>query len=282
MTLPLTGCTFGWLHRSSLADALESLAAHGFRSVEVTTAPPHLYAPEVDAAGRRELTRTLERLDLTLISVNPSFVDVNLISTNPGIREASLRQMRAEIDLAADCGGAFVVIMPGHRHALAPAPDERCAELFDAALADLLPRARDRGVTLALENSPYGYLGSSAQMRDLVRRWDDPHLAITYDAANALAIEDPAEGVRAVAPHLALAHVSDTWRDHWAHTSAGRGEVDFGAFARALTDIGFTGPTAYELVDGEPVDPRLPTDLATLRAAGWDPAQRPHLDERQV
>lgn len=275
MSLPLTGCSFGWLHQDSLDVALEALAAHGFRSVEVTTAPPHLYAPEADAAVRRELTATLARLDLALVSVNPSFVDVNLISTNPGVRDASLAQMLAEIDLVADCGGAYVVIMPGHRHALAPAPERRCAELFDDALATLLPRARARGVTLALENSPYGYLGSSADMLDLVRRWDDPHFKITYDVANALAIEDPAEGVRAIGPYLALAHVSDTWKDRWAHTSPGRGEVDFTAFARALDAIGFTGPTVYELVDGEPVGPRLAGDLAALRAAGWDPALRP-------
>lgn len=274
MSLPLTGCSFGWMHRAPLATALETLAAYGFRSVEVTTSPPHLYAPEADAA---ELTATLARLDLALVSVNPSFVDVNLISTNPGVRDASVAQMLAEIDLVADCGGAYVVIMPGHRHALAPAPDRRCAELFDDALATLLPRARARGITLALENSPYGYLGSSADMLDVVRRWDDPHFKITYDVANALAIEDPAAGVRAVGAHLAIAHVSDTWTDRWAHTSPGRGEVDFAAFAAALDAIGFTGPTVYELVDGEPVEPRLDRDLAALRAAGWDPSLRPEL-----
>jgi sugar phosphate isomerase/epimerase len=278
MTLPLAGCSFGWMHQAPLNDALEALAAHGFRSVELTTAPPHLYTPGATAAVRRELTQTLDRLGLTLVSVNPSFVDVNLISTNPGIRETSTRQMLDEIDLVADCGGAFVVIMPGHRHALAPAPDDSCAGLFDDALAVLLPRARERGVILALENSPYGYLGSSSDLLELVRRWNDPHLKITYDVANALAIEDPAAGVRAVGAELALAHVSDTWTSRWAHTSPGRGEVDFPAFARALNDIGFVGPTVYELVDGEPVEPRLPGDLATLRAAGWDPALRPQLE----
>lgn len=99
----------------------------------------------------------------------------------------------------------------------------------------------------------------------------------TYDrvrpayVANALAIEDPADGVRRIGPRLALAHVSDTWRDTWAHTSAGRGEVDFPAFAVALTDIGFGGPTVYELVDGEDPEPRLPADLAALASAGWAP-----------
>jgi sugar phosphate isomerase/epimerase len=263
----LTGCSFGWLHSATLPEALECLADRGFRSVEVTTSPPHLYAPEAD---RDEFAKLLDRYDLRLISVNPSFVDVNLISTNPGVRAASLTQMLAEIDLCADCGGSYVVIMPGHRHALAPAPADWCARLFDEALDVLLPRAQARGITLALENSPYGYLGPSHEMLELVRRRDHPNLKITYDVANALALEDPAQGVRAIGEHLALAHVSDTWRDRWAHTSPGRGEVDFPAFANALRDIGFSGPTVYELVDGEPVEPRLDTDLAALADAGWD------------
>jgi sugar phosphate isomerase/epimerase len=65
--------------------------------------------------------------------------------------------------------------------------------------------------------------------------------------------------------------VSDAWRGKWAHTSPGRGEVDFAGFAKALSQIGFAGPTVYELVDGDDPEPRLPADLATLAAAGWTP-----------
>ena len=106
----------------------------------------------------------------------------------------------------------------------------------------------------------------------LAERWDTPWLRVAYDTANALATEDPADGVRRVGRHLAIAHVSDTWRHRWAHTSPGRGEVDFPAFARALADIGFTGPTVYELVDGEDPQPRLERDLAALETAGWSRA----------
>jgi sugar phosphate isomerase/epimerase len=65
--------------------------------------------------------------------------------------------------------------------------------------------------------------------------------------------------------------VSDTWASRWAHTSIGRGEVDFAAFTAALRDAGFTGTTVYELVDGEDPEPRLAADLSALRAAGWSP-----------
>ena len=206
-----------------------------------------------------------------MVSVNPSFADINLVSTNPEIREISERQLVGNVELAADLGARFVVVIPGRRHALAPAPGDAARAVLDRGLAALVARAEELGVTIALENSPYGYLGRSSDLVEIVERWRSPRLRITYDVANALAIEDPAEGVRRAGEYLALAHVSDTWRSKWAHTSAGTGEVDFTGFARALTEAGFAGPTVYELVDGADPEPRLPADLATLAAAGWAP-----------
>jgi sugar phosphate isomerase/epimerase len=270
--LPLSGCTFGWLHRAPLTDALRALNAAGFGSVELTTAPPHLFTRHFGRYERLALVRLLRSLRLEVLSVNPSFADINLISTNPEIRDVSERQLRAEIELAADLEARFVVVIPGRRHALAPAPAEAARAVLDESLGRLVHRAESLGVTIALENSPYGYLGSAAELVEVVRDWDSPQLRITYDVANALAQEDPAAGVARVAGYLALAHVSDTWRHRWAHTSAGRGEVDFAAFAVALRAAGFAGPTVYELVDGEDPGPRLPDDLALLENAGWSRA----------
>ena len=163
-----------------------------------------------------------------------------------------------------------MVVIPGRRHALAPAPDAAAKAVLNETLGRLLDRAAALGVTIALENSPYGYLGSAADLLNLAAEWHSPHLRVTYDAANALAQENPADGVARVAGYLALAHVSDTWRARWAHTSPGRGEVDFAAFAAALTAAGFAGTTVYELVDGEDPAPRLAADFAALAKAGWE------------
>jgi sugar phosphate isomerase/epimerase len=270
--LPLIGCTFGWLHQVPLAGALRELAAHGVRQVELTTAPPHLFTRHFGSYERKELARLLSRLGLTVVSVNPSFADINLISTNPEIREVSERQLAAELELAADLGAGYVVVIPGRRHALAPAPEAAARAVLDEGLGRLLHRATVLGVTIALENSPYGFLGSSADLLGIVKGWDSPRLRVAYDVANALAQEDPADGVARLGQYLALAHVSDTWRTRWAHTSIGRGEVDFAGFAAALAaNSAFTGPTVYELVDGEDPGPRLAADLDALARAGWTP-----------
>ena len=274
--LPLAGCTFGWLHQAPLVDALRELSGHGVRQIELTTAPPHLFTRHLGSYERKDLARLLTRLDLTVVSVNPSFADINLISTNPEIRAVSERQLTAEIEFAADLGARYVVVIPGRRHALAPAPDAAARAVLDEGLGRLLHRATGLGVTIALENSPYGYLGSSADLLGVVSAWDSPRLRVAYDVANALAQEDPADGVARLGEYLALAHVSDTWRAKWAHTSVGRGEVDFAGFAAALAaNTAFTGPTVYELADGEDPAPRLATDLGALARAGWAPGGAP-------
>jgi len=42
---------------------------------------------------------------------------------------------------------------------------------------------------------------------------------------------DPAEDARAAGELVNLVHISDSWRNRFAHTQVGRGEIDFPAFA---------------------------------------------------
>jgi sugar phosphate isomerase/epimerase len=269
MGLRLAGHTFGYLQHRSLSEALDDLARHGLREFELTPMPPHLHTPGFGAYDRRALARRLDRLGLTCIAVNPGFVDINLISVNPDFRELSLRQIELGIELAHDLGARYHVIVPGRRHALSPPPEADARAVLLDGLARLLRCAEVHGIELALENSPYGFLGLAGDLVAIAEELENPRLRLCYDVANALAQEDPAEGVRQAGPWLGLAHVSDTWRDRWAHTSPGRGEVDFGAFAAALAEIGYSEATVFELVDAEDPGPRLADDLATLRSHGW-------------
>ena len=267
--LHLSGCTYTWLHQEPLEHALATLADHGFTTFELTTASPHLFTRHCGPYERARLKRLLGSLGLRPVSVNPSYADINVISTNPEIQRISEQQIASEIDLAHELGAEFVVLIPGRRHQLSPAPADAAIAVLEGVLERLVARAERLGVTLTLENSPYGFLGTSAEQLEIVERFDSPHLGLTYDVANALAIEDPCDALRHIAGRLRLVHVSDTWTDRWAHTSVGRGEVDFAAFAATLREVGYAGTTVYELVDGEPAEPRLRSDLAELEKAGW-------------
>jgi len=268
-SLTLSGCSFGWLPFASLDTALADLADHGFTSFELTTAPPHIHSPGLNRSERVGLAKRLDRFGLRAVSTNPTFCDINLVSTNSDFRKLSEDQIIHELELAADLGAETVVVIPGRLHSLAPAPADRLRHDLAESLTRLLNRADAVGVTIALENSPYGYLRTSTELVEVADEIDHPRLGIVYDVANALAIEDPVEGVATVAHRLVLTHLSDTRRDRWTHTSPGRGEVDFSAFAEALSKIEFTGHNVYELIDMEPPAPRLEADIAALETVGF-------------
>ncbi len=213
LALPLSGCSFGWLHQAPLADALRALARHGFRSLELTTAPPHLFSPGFGPYERRGAqARTLAGLGLQVVSVNPSFADINLVSTNPEIREISERQLVANIELAADLGARFVVVIPGRRHALAPAPADAAQAVLDRGWNGCWPGPRSSASPSPWRTAP------------TVPRAGPPTWSRSWSAGTPRGCASPTtwptrwrsrtqpRGCGGPAEYLALAHISDTWR----------------------------------------------------------------------
>ncbi|MHA6630260.1 sugar phosphate isomerase/epimerase family protein [Pseudonocardia sichuanensis] len=278
--LALGGTTYSWMHQATLAEAVDHLAAAGFQQIELTTAAPHLQARACGAFERHQLLRRLRNHGMTVTSTNPGFLDINLISPSNEFRRTSMEAIQTELELAHDLEAPLIILMPGRRHALSPAPVDACRWWLDRALDTLLTRAQALGVTLALETNPYGYLGSAAELAELVDEVGHPNLGIAYDVANTINQEDPADGVRTAGHRIRIAHMSDTWRDRWAHTSPGRGEVDFERYADALREIGFDGVTIFELIDMEPPLPRLRDDIATFAEWGWSTGVRGTIPSR--
>ena len=267
MALPLGVTTYGYLYRRTLEGALRAIAGAGYRLVEISTISPHVYTPATGILERWALRRLLQSLDLRCMSINAA--EQNLISPHPALREAALKEYEATIEFAADLEVGIVIVGPGRLNPLIPMPENDAIALLKRQLERLLSRANPLGVRLAVETFPFGFMRTGAEVKSIVDSLADANLGIAYDCANVLAHEDPAQGVRAIAERLLIAHLSDGWKDRFAHTSVGRGEVDFQSYCNALREAGFTGPSIYELVDGEDPDPRIAENAKTFRAWGW-------------
>jgi sugar phosphate isomerase/epimerase len=126
-------------------------------------------------------------------------------------------------------------------------------------------------VVIGLENGPTNVLDRAAQVAAVCGVVDRPSLRMVYDVANAQMVEDPAEGLSDVLPHLALVHVSDTSRTRWAHARVGGGDVDFEAIAGALDSARYDGPSVMEIVDFDDPAGALASSLKALRRWGWRP-----------
>ena len=265
--LELGVATFGYLYRKSLQQSLRSIHDAGFHLVELMAAPPHLYAPTTSAEQARAIRRYLRLLELRCVALNAS--ELNLISPNRALRDTAESQYIQTIRLAHDLEVDLVVVVPGRLNPLIPMPLGDALSILHVQLESLLSYAHQLGVRLALETSPYGFLQRASEVRDVVDPFNDPHLGIAVDCANVVPKESPSDAVAEAGAKLLIAHVSDTTPQAFAHTSIGKGTIDFDKYAKALLQAQFNGPTVYELVDGEDPDLTLAADLKALRRFGW-------------
>lgn len=267
---PLGAATYTYLYAArDVADALRRLAVAQLSLVEFTAAPPHVQECQLDAGELRRIRRVANRLGLQLISLNPTYLDLNLASLNKGIREESLHQLTSGLQLCHDLEIGILVLFAGRRHVLAPAPFDLVEGPLLDGLTVLLDRAATLGVTVGLENGPTLMLDRGADVARVCTTLRHKNLGAVFDAANSYMVEDPAEGLRAVLPHTVLVHLSDTTRTRWAHAPVGRGTVDFDAISVVLDEASYSGPTILEVIDLEDPSGGLTSSAARLALLGW-------------
>jgi sugar phosphate isomerase/epimerase len=267
---PLTvgACTYGYLWDLALPQAVEHLAALGFRYFELMTTPPHCWPRGWSAAQRRDYRRHYEACGLVMSSVNPTFLDLNLASPNPGIREETVTQLRETLALAHDVGAPMMLVTAGKQHPLIAPDPGYLWDLVAQGLEALLVDCERLDVTLGLENG-WTVIDRAEQMVRIVAELRHPRLRLVYDVANGAMVEPVLDGLERTAPHLAMVQLSDTREARWGHDRIGTGMIDFAAVTRKVREIGFTGPAIMEIVDRQAPDESNRVSLECLTALGW-------------
>ena len=268
--MQLGGTNLGFVNQHTLESTLTQLASSGLTVIELGLCAPHIDVQTFDDHACQALRRAFEQSGLVCASVN--LAELNLITQNSALGQLVVDQYLRGFEIAEQLGAQAVVVVPGRQHPLRPSPPDIALDLFRARLDVLLRKAQQSGVLLALETVPFGFLQTARELSDFIHETGHPSLRIALDCANMLMVEDPALGVADAAGKIQICHVSDAWRHRWAHTSVGRGEVDFQGFINALSAVGYDGPLIYELMDNEDPAPRLPADVARLNA--WIDARR--------
>ncbi|GLR94815.1 hypothetical protein GCM10007858_24480 [Bradyrhizobium liaoningense] len=107
------------------------------------------------------------------------------------------------------------------------------------------------------------------QMVTFLDAFGSDHLGIAYDVANGEFVgEDQTQAIRTAGRWLCQVHLSDASRSKWDHAPIGRSAVDFGAVARALREINFSGTSIVELISDTP-DADMADALRELHRYGW-------------
>lgn len=272
--LAVAASTFPFLYSDSGLDALKRLKRLGFDRYEMMIFPPHCWPAEMSAEDRRAIGAWLGDTGGRITSFCYPLLDNNPNGVDRLMRRYTLDRYREAIDLAAEWGCPWVVAIPGPVNSLINPPYDWMRGWFVEGVQDLVAHAKGTGVGLLLENVPFTFLPTAADMKAAAADIG-PEVGINYDVCNGAFInEDPAEAIRMLGALVKNVHISDSGRDEFKHEKLGTGIVEPAPVAAALDEIGYEGVTVLEII-ADALDPEndpegdIVASRATLAGAGW-------------
>lgn len=245
--------------RHTLDDALERIAAIGYRGVELMADTPHLWPADTSESTIDAVRSTLDRLGLQIANINAFMMNKigdrrqpywhpSWIELDRDYRRIRTEHTRQALTLARRLGAPCITTEPGgpvesgQSHAAA-------LHLFVEELKPVVHHAEREGVLLLIEPEPGLLIERFEQYLELRDRVDSPFMQLNFDIGHAFCVnEEPADWIPRMARHIRHFHVEDiaATRGHH-HLVPGSGAIDFTATFKAIHEIGYTGWVTVEL-----------------------------------
>jgi L-ribulose-5-phosphate 3-epimerase len=262
--------TFSYLWSATVSEAVAELVDAGYDTFEVPVSSPHCWPDELSGAERSALGATLAEKGVTVRSLNAGGYDLNLASPAASMRRKSVEHIAAVINLAEAWGVPDIVISPGTRRPMISPPLEQVYGWMYESLGQLIPLAKQAGTRLLLENTPYCFTPTIAELAEVVRTVDDDAVKVVHDIANAAFIsDDPVAALLAHRDAIALVHISDTGTDVWGHDPIGTGVVDWIELGKAVESTCGTDDVVLEIIREQNPLHEFSTAMRDLQGAGW-------------
>jgi sugar phosphate isomerase/epimerase len=244
--------------KNTLNEAIDSIAAIGYRGVEVMADVPHALPAKLNADGRQEILRRIESTGLRASNVNAFTLFAcgdtyhpTWIEEDPRLRETRIEHTIGAIQLAAAIGAATVSLQPGGPLIGTSLSRDQAGERFAEGLSRVLPEAQKRNVILAVEPEPGLFIETAGEYLEFKNRYfrNEPTIRMNCDIGHLFCVgEDPATVIRSMPEQIAHIHLEDIGKNRvHQHLTPGRGVIDFASVFAAIEDVGYTGWTTVEL-----------------------------------
>ncbi|HPT83242.1 MAG TPA: sugar phosphate isomerase/epimerase family protein [Limnochordia bacterium] len=249
----------GWFKpQHDLAYAKRALQAglHGF---EIIAGQSHYHLEEFKTY-RENIKRIKEELQPSF-TVHAPITDINLGSINRRIREASLADVQAALELAREVEALAVAVhaspgilaMPGGKWSKETASPPVQAELIqqEGLLVQALQKLADYApdVLICLENLvyPHELYRSPGEMEGLLGQVNRSNVRLTLDVGHAVVAGcSPQDFVQRLFDHIFHVHLHDNHGTVDEHLPLGQGTIDYVGVVQALYQAGYQGAITLE------------------------------------
>lgn len=219
----------------NLESVLDTLAASGFRGVEIMSIPSwfeHLQPENMSANERRQVRDRIDGRGLKLVALS-GHCEIG--------SEAGLMAFLDRIDLASDLEAPLVIT------STSSVTNDAQSHYLIHALELIIKRAEKRQIRIGLETDG-AYTPTGEKMGVLLAEFDSPHLGVVYDPANATkwADADPSNDVAAISERLFHVHLKD-YIPGQPHPPLGQGEIHLENFLSTVQQLQFMGTFSIEI-----------------------------------
>lgn len=236
-----------------VAPVLEEIEAFGKMNMdylELAMDPPRAHHHQI-RQQKRQILNALERFNMGLVCHLPTFVYTAHLTDS--IRHASLMEVTAALETAADLGAEKVVVHPGYIDGLSIHIPDHALGLAMASLGHIYKRAETLGVMLCVENMfpKAGPFVEPEDFNSIFRSF--PGLKLVLDTGHANIGDRTGKRIdhfiQQFGDRLAHVHMSDNSGYLDEHLPLGYGNIGFRRVARALRGVGYDQTVTLEVFD---------------------------------
>lgn len=237
-------------------EAALAVAKAGYTGIEIMCDTPHAWPFDLTDSDVQRILRVLENRGLAIANLNAfmmcavqDFHHPSWIEEDEDFRKVRVAYTKECIDLAARLGAPTISTEPGGPLKGMNMSREKALETFARGLDQVLPLARDKGVTVLIEPEPDLLLQTSDEFLAFMAAFPHPNLGLNFDVGHFYCMgEDPAELVKKLEGYTRHYHLEDIpeTREH-CHILPGQGGVDIAGVLEAVRQTGYRGYLTVEL-----------------------------------
>ncbi len=235
----VSACTYP-LRDRPVAEAMETIAAAGFRKIDLLGRMPHLSLDPAECSldGLKALAA---RYGLAFANLG-TYSGKGFASADPHVRAETLNEVKRAIDVAVILGARSIRVSPGDER---PEHLNRIVPWFRQAAV----YAAEKRIYMGFENHGGQISSYPLLCKELAEMVGSEFFGVLYEPCNLMtAGTNYREALEVLRNHVVHTHFKDgrTTPQGFQLTMLGAGEIDFRWIVAQLDDVGYQGDFAFE------------------------------------